>query len=331
MRKATTIFIMLLTGFTISTFIFSGQLKSKDGVKMEKTQKKESKVTNEEWKKKLTPEQYKVLREGGTERAFSGVLNDNYEKGLYRCGACGTPLFKSETKYDHGTGWPSFTESIEGAIEYLPDDSYGMQRIEIRCAKCGSHLGHVFDDGPRPTGKHYCVNSLSMEFEPDKEKKTMKEPAFETAYFAAGCFWGVEFKFSKQRGVKSTDVGYMGGKTDNPTYKEVCTDTTGHAEAVKVVFDNSQTDYETLVRFFFTIHDPTQVDRQGPDFGTQYRSAIFFTDEEQKETAEKVIKDMSPKYKEKIATQVVEAQEFFLAEDYHQDYLKKKGAQSCGI
>ncbi len=331
MRKATTIFIMLLAGFTVSTLIFSEKLGSKEGVKMQETEKKEGKVTNEEWKKKLTPEQYRVLREGGTERAFTGAYNDLYDKGLYRCGACGAPLFKSETKYDHGTGWPSFTEAIEGAIEYLPDDSYGMNRIEIRCAKCGSHLGHVFDDGPQPTGKHYCVNSLSMKFEPDKEERTMKTPALETAYFAAGCFWGVEYKFSQHRGVKSTDAGYMGGKTNDPTYKEVCTDTTGHAEAVKVVFDNSQVDYETLVRFFFTIHDPTQVNRQGPDFGTQYRSAIFFADEEQKKAAEKIKKEFSPKYSEKIATEIVPAGTFYMAEDYHQDYLKKKGAKSCGI
>lgn len=328
MRKAITFFIMLLVGFGISTFMFSDGLSSKDGVKMET---KKDKMTNEKWKKKLSPEQFKVLREGATERPFTGIYNDKTDKGLYRCGACGAPLFKSESKYDHGTGWPSFTESIEGAIEYLPDDSHGMTRIEIRCAKCGSHLGHVFDDGPRPTGKHYCVNSLSLDFEPSKLVKPTKEPALETAYFAAGCFWGVEFKFSRQKGVKSTDVGYMGGKTNDPTYKEVCTGSTNHAEAVRVVFDNSQTDYETLVRYFFTIHDPTQVNRQGPDFGTQYRSAIFFADDEQKKTAQKIKDEFSKKYSEKISTQIAEAGTFFMAEDYHQDYLKKQGKESCGM
>jgi len=328
MRKATTFFIMLLAGFTISTFILSGNLRSKDGVKMEK---KQNEKTNEEWEKKLSPEKFKVLRGGATERPFTGVYNDLYDRGLYRCGACEAPLFKSDTKYDHGTGWPSFTESIKGAIEYLPDDSHGMTRIEIRCAKCGSHLGHVFDDGPKPTGKHYCVNSLSLDFEPDNKEKTMKEPSFETAYFAAGCFWGVEYKFSQQRGVKTTDAGYMGGKTDDPTYGEVCSGTTNHAEAVKVVFDSSQTDFETLARYFFMIHDPTQVNRQGPDSGTQYRSAIFFADDAQKEIAEKIIKELSPNYSEKIATQIAPAGTFFMAEEYHQDYLKKKGKESCGI
>ncbi len=328
MRKLVTFLIMLLAGFTISTFMFSITLSNENGVKMKE---EKNKKTEKNWKELLSPKQFSVLRNGATEKPFSGIYNDFTEKGLYRCGACGAPLFKSETKYDHGTGWPSFTESIEGAVKYVPDNSFGMKRIEIRCAECDGHLGHVFDDGPLPTGKHYCVNSLSLNFEPAEKEKTMEKLTLETAYFAAGCFWGVEFKFSQQKGVKSTDVGYMGGITENPTYRDVCSDATGHAEAVMVIFDNSQTDFETLVRYFFTIHDPTQIDRQGPDVGSQYRSAIFFVDAEQEKIALKVKQEFSAKYAEDIATEITPAGTFFMAEDYHQDYLKKQGKESCDI
>jgi peptide-methionine (R)-S-oxide reductase len=120
----------------------------------------------EEWKQLLTPEQFHVLREHGTERPASSPLNREKRDGLFRCGACGEPLFTSDTKFESGTGWPSFFQPIEGAVETTSDTSYGTTRIEVHCARCGGHLGHLFPDGPRPTGQRYCMNGLSLKFEP---------------------------------------------------------------------------------------------------------------------------------------------------------------------
>lgn len=123
----------------------------------------------EYWRKKLTPEQYRVLREKGTEPPFTGALLDNKERGMYACAACGTPLFSSDTKYESGTGWPSFWEAVSKDNVKLEDDfELGMHRVEVKCAKCGGHLGHVFDDGPQPTGKRYCINSCALDFKSKK-------------------------------------------------------------------------------------------------------------------------------------------------------------------
>jgi peptide methionine sulfoxide reductase msrA/msrB len=304
------------------------------------------------WKEILTPNQFRVLRKGGTERAFTGKYNDHSEKGTYVCAACGTPLFSSETKYDHGTGWPSFTGPVdETHVEYRDDYSLLMKRTEVRCAACGSHLGHVFDDGPAPTHKHYCINSAALEFKPAGAKAEVIEtqppprqknendpdrriqdrqrvqpfPKIEKATFAAGCFWGVEDKFRKVKGVISTRVGYMGGDVKKPTYELVCSDKTGHAESVEVVFDPTVISYAGLLGYFFLFHDPTQINRQGPDIGTQFRSVVFYHSNEQKEVALKMIESLekSGKYDKPIATQVVPALEFYQAEDYHQQYLEE--------
>jgi len=284
--------------------------------------------TDKEWKDILTPEQYRVLRQAGTERLFTGKYNDHYEEGIYSCGACGTSLFGSEAKYDHGSGWPSFTAAIaESHLEFREDHSHGMIRTEVRCAACGSHLGHVFEDGPAPTRRHFCINSIALDFKPAGRAEEMKQEGTETAIFAAGCFWGVEDKFRRIKGVLSTRVGYTGGHTKDPTYQKVCSDTTGHAESVEVVFDPKVVSYTELLEAFFRFHDPTQVNRQGPDTGTQYRSAVFYQNEGQKKAALEAIAklDASGQYDRPIATQVLPASKFYQAEEYHQKYYETLG------
>ncbi|MBE0638831.1 MAG: bifunctional methionine sulfoxide reductase B/A protein [Bacteroidales bacterium] len=275
--------------------------------------------------KQLTPEEQRVILNKGTERPFTGKYDKFSEKGTYTCKQCGNALYKSEAKFDSGCGWPSFDDEIKGAVKRVPDAD-GI-RTEIVCTNCNAHLGHVFK-GERFTPKNtrHCVNSISMEFIPDiQETKTAR------AIFASGCFWGVEYYFNKANGVIETTVGYTGGKVKNPTYEQVCTGKTGHAEAVEVIFDPALTDYETLARLFFETHDFTQIGGQGPDIGDQYRSVIYYLDEQQKEIAEKLIKILEGK-NYKVATKLEQASIFYRAEDYHQDYyLKTGGNPYCHI
>ena len=292
--------------------------------------------TDEEWKASLTPEQYRVMRQCGTEPPFSGKYNGHFEKGVYTCAACGALLFRSDTKYDHGTGWPSFTSPAGGeSVVTREDDSYSMRRIEASCAACGAHLGHVFSDGPPPHGLHYCINSAALNFMADNKALQDAERSefgeLETAIVAAGCFWGVEENFIRLPGVTGTEVGYTGGSMKNPDYRQVCSDATGHAESVRLTFDPKIVSYEDLVRFFFTIHDPTQINRQGPDVGTQYRSEIFYQDEHQKETGRKIMDeiDASGRFSKPLATRLSPAGEFTRAEEYHQRYLRKNGTIAC--
>jgi peptide-methionine (S)-S-oxide reductase len=153
----------------------------------------------------------------------------------------------------------------------------------------------------------------------------------EKATFGAGCFWGVEARFREEPGVIETAVGYSGGQMANPTYHDVCTDETGHAEVVEVTFDPAKTSYEHQVRLFFQLHNPTQLNRQGPDFGTQYRSVVFFHSPEQEAIARKVMREAQAQIRGKIVTQIEPAQTFYRAEEYHQQYLEKRGAKSCHI
>jgi len=289
--------------------------------------------TDAEWKAFLTPEQYRVMRQGGTERPFTGAYNDNHREGVYLCPGCGTPLFASSTKYDHGSGWPSFTAPIDPKnLLLLEDPSYGMHRTEVRCAVCGAHLGHLFDDGPAPSGLHYCINSASLEFKPADPATAVAGRTLETAAFAAGCFWGVQSRFDAIPGVVETTVGYSGGAAEHPSYKQVCSDATGHAETVQVEYDPARITYAQLLDAFFKMHDPTTRDRQGPDVGSQYRSAVFYHSEEQKREAEAKIAELEKAgtFKRSIVTQVLPAGPFWPAEEYHQKYYQKRGG-SCAL
>ena len=269
---------------------------------------------------KLTSEEEKVILFKGTERPFSGKYNDFSEKGTYICKQCGSPLYKSSDKFKSECGWPSFDDEIKGAVKRVPDAD-GM-RTEIVCANCGAHLGHVFiGEGLTPKNIRHCVNSISLEFVPADSNRMETN---DTAIFAGGCFWGVEYHMHSIDGVISTEVGYTGGHIEQPTYRDVCTHTTGHAEVVRVVINTQKTDYEKIARMFFEIHDPTQVNRQGPDIGDQYRSEIFYRNNSQKEIDEKLISILQQKGF-KIATRVDPATTFWKAEEYHQQYYEKEG------
>ena len=288
-----------------------------------------------EWQRILTPEQFRIMRQKGTERAFSVkcALAPKGVSGIYQCGACGTDLFRYDNKFESGTGWPSFWEPIsELNIQLLPDNSLGIQRTEVLCARCDAHLGHVFDDGPPPTGKRYCINALALKLAIPAVKDSQQDT--QKATFAAGCFWGVEAAFAGLKGVVRTRVGYTGGHFKNPTYEDVCSDKTGHAEAVEIIYDPAEVSYEKLLDVFWSIHDPTTSNRQGPDIGSQYRSAVFYSTPEQKNQAQRKKDQLqkSGKFKKPVVTDIVAQREFYPAEEYHQQYFRKQGIKpTCHI
>ncbi len=323
-----------------------------------------TKPADETLKKRLTPLQYEVTQKEGTEPAFRNEYWDNKKPGIYVDVVSGEPLFSSLDKYDSGTGWPSFTRPLEPEnVTTRQDRKLWMTRVEVQSSHAGSHLGHVFDDGPRPTGQRYCMNSAALRFVPverlAEEGYGKYLPLFaaagggaksggstsagpkgaggtsdrrETALLAGGCFWGMEEIIRGIPGVLETEVGYTGGTTPNATYEQVKTGKTGHAESIRVVFDPERLSYEELLGWFFRMHDPTTQNRQGNDTGTQYRSAIFYLNDQQKRTAEavKARVDASGKWKRPIVTEIVPAGDFWTAEGYHQDYLEKNpGGYTC--
>ncbi len=265
---------------------------------------------------KLTPEEERIIIHKGTEAPYSGNYYKHKVPGTYHCKRCNAALYNSADKFDSNCGWPSFDDEIQGAVKRIPDAD--GRRTEIVCAACGGHLGHVFEgEGFTTKDTRHCVNSISLNFVPSV---SLKE-----AYFGAGCFWGVEYYFEKLKGVTDVVSGYMGGTSKAPTYKEVCSGLTGHAEVVKVVYNPEEISFEALLMYFFEIHDFTQLNRQGPDIGTQYRSAIFYNTDVEKTSAQKIINILTKK-EYKVATVVEKAQTFWAAEEYHQNYYRNKGS-----
>lgn len=251
-----------------------------------------------------------------TEPPFSGAYTDHFEEGTYLCSSCSIPLYTSTSKFHSGCGWPSFDQEIHGSIDRLPDPD--GHRIEIRCHHCHAHLGHLFHgEGFTPTNTRHCINSYALRF--------VKAPHNEVAYFGTGCFWCSEALFRRMPGVLHVTPGYAGGHTPNPSYKEVCQGTTGHAEVVRVEFDPQKVDYKQLLNLFWASHDPTSLNRQGHDEGEQYRSILLYTNNEQKEAIERSKQKLetSKTYLKPIVTQIVPLETFFEAEPYHKDYYER--------
>jgi len=289
----------------------------------------------------LNPEEKRVILEKGTEAPFTGQFENNHKDGIYTCRQCNAYLYRSSDKFDSGCGWPSFDDEINGAVEkHLDADG---SRTEIICNRCGAHLGHVFS-GENLTQKNirHCVNSVSMDFL-ETGKNTIMDGTrlnFEkekTLYLGGGCFWCIEAVFKMIKGVKEVVSGYAGGQKENPKYDDVCSGETGHAEIVKVVFDPTSVSIEKILEVFFDAHDPTTLNRQGNDVGTQYRSVVFTETVEDEEIVESFIKKVKANFSEPIVTEIsILAQsgngKFYSAEGYHQDYFNKNGhAPYCQI
>ncbi len=271
--------------------------------------------TADEWRDILMPEVFRITRLKGTERAHSSEMCSLFEVGKYACSCCDALLFDSGEKFESGSGWPSFTQPLEeNAVAYHKDTTHGMYRMEALCNTCDSHLGHVFQDGPMPSGLRYCINALSMKKINSNEVK---------ATFGGGCFWCTEALFQQLRGVSTVKSGYSGGDIVNPTYREVCSGMTGHAEVIEVTYNPKEISFEDLLKIHLTTHNPTTLNRQGADRGTQYRSVVFYRDDAEKTAATGVIEELQSVFDKPIVTELTPFQAFFSAEANHQNYYNE--------
>jgi peptide methionine sulfoxide reductase msrA/msrB len=263
----------------------------------------------------LTPLAQRIICDKATEYPNSGY-NSLAEKGSYLCRRCGLALFRAASQFHSGCGWPSFDDDIVQAVKQLPDQD-GL-RTEILCGRCDAHLGHVFI-GEHLTHKNlrHCVNSASIDFVANNEVLDTEE-----MLVAGGCFWGVDYFLRLVPGVLKVEVGYSGGTLPNPSYEQVCRGDTGHYEVARVVYDLAKTNYHSVLKRFFEIHDPTQRFGQGPDQGQQYESAVFYYNDDQYKEAQSLLKILRERGYE-VATRLLPVKTFWPAEDYHQNYYGK--------
>ncbi|MSR58511.1 MAG: bifunctional methionine sulfoxide reductase B/A protein [Planctomycetaceae bacterium] len=314
-------------------------------------------LSDNQWQQRLTPAQYRIARNKGTERPFCGTLLDNKQHGVYSCVCCGLPLFSSDSKFNSGTGWPSFFQPIaSGNVAEHPDFEHGNVRVEILCARCDGHLGHVFPDGPDPTGLRFCLNSESLVFTPNDKLATLADHSAEggsdkghehakqaqsasagaavigsvaAAVFAGGCFWCTEAAFEQLEGVSDVESGYAGGTKQTANYERVGRGDTGHAEVIRITYDPKTITFDRLLDVFFDAHDPTQLNRQGNDVGTQYRSAIFYSSPDQQRSAQEKIGQLTAAkaFPRPIVTTLEPLEAYYPAEAYHQDYARQNPDQ----
>ncbi len=267
----------------------------------------------------LTSQERAVIESRGTEAPGVGCYIAANSSGVYACRRCESPLYLSSQKFASGCGWPSFDDELVNKVQHIPDRD--GRRTELICRNCQGHLGHVFKgEGLTSKNVRHCVNSISLAFFP-----ALTSEGLERAIVAGGCFWGVEYFMKKISGVRQVTSGYIGGNVVNPTYEEVCSGQTGHAEAVEITFRSEETSYRQILQDFFETHDPTQVNRQGPDIGSQYRSAVFYLTDAQRKTAEGLIEQLK-KEGLYVATEVAPASRFYTAETYHLNYYESRGS-----
>lgn len=261
-----------------------------------------------------------IVRDKATERPFSGEYEQSTLSGTYLCRQCGIALFRGNNQFHSGCGWPSFDDAVTANVKVI-GDADGI-REEIVCIRCNAHLGHIFKgEGFTPKNIRHCVNSLSLDFVTNKNVEDTEE-----AIFAAGCFWGVEYLFKQLPGVIKTEVGYIGGSKESPTYDDVCTGSSAYIEAVRVIYQPEVLNYTELAKYFFEIHDPSQINGQGPDIGEQYKSVIYYYNAVQQNAAQLLIAILVQQGC-KVATEIVPVSVFWRAESYHQQYYTKANKQ----
>lgn len=264
----------------------------------------------------LTPLAKRIICDKATESPHTSIYDAVAVQGTYLCKRCGLALYRADSQFASGCGWPAFDGDIPHAVKQSPDAD-GL-RTEILCARCDAHLGHVFFNENFTTNNvRHCVNAASLDFTVDQNVSDTEE-----AIVAGGCFWGVDYYLRQLPGVVIVESGYIGGHVLEPTYAQVCHKHTGHYEAVRVVYDKTKTDYHYVLKRFFEIHDPTQTMGQGPDLGQQYQSAIFYYNQQQFETATSLMESLEKRGYEAV-TQLIKVQTFWPAEAYHQDYYAR--------